>query len=291
MPKSMTGYGLATGSVSGGKLQVEIRTVNHRHFTATFKFAAKLQSLEGPARELVREHIHRGHATVNVKWLEDPERATAPKLNLKRAESVVQELRDLKTALQLPGEVDLALVARQPEVFNGSAEDVPEVDVETAMSVARVALEALLESRQREGESLANELTGQLDGLAGRLADVEERAPERIVRERGRLRGAVEELLDGRTVDENRLSTELALLADKLDLTEETVRLRTHIDACREVLEKSSPIGRELAFLGQEMLREANTIGSKANDSVIAQAVIDIKCVLEKIREQVENLE
>jgi uncharacterized protein (TIGR00255 family) len=148
-----------------------------------------------------------------------------------------------------------------------------------------------VETREREGTSLANELSGQLENLTNLLETVEARAPERLTAERDRLRSSVGELLEGRQLDEDRLSLEIAMLADKLDVSEETVRLKTHIGACRDVLEKDGPIGRELAFLGQEMLRETNTIGSKANDASIVQAVIDMKCVLEKYREQVENIE
>jgi uncharacterized protein (TIGR00255 family) len=191
----------------------------------------------------------------------------------------------------LPGEIDVSFVARQPEILTIVAEETPALDEEAFWSVVAEAMEGLEETRQREGSSLAAELGKQLDGLANILKTVEDRAPERVVAERERLRAAVGELMEGRHVDDDRLSLEIALLADKLDVSEETVRLRTHIDACREVLAKDGPIGRELTFLGQEMLRETNTIGSKANDANIVQAVIDMKCVLEKYREQVENIE
>jgi uncharacterized protein (TIGR00255 family) len=193
--------------------------------------------------------------------------------------------------LDLPGAIDLSFVARQPEVLTIVAEETPALDDEAFGAVVRDALTAVEDTREREGSSLAADLARQLEDLARLLDVVEARAPERVIAERDRLRAAVGELLEGRKVDEDRLSLEIALLADKLDVSEETVRLKTHIDACHDVLDKDGPIGRELTFLGQEMLRETNTIGSKANDASIVQAVIDMKCVLEKFREQVENIE
>jgi len=291
VPRSMTGYGLAAGETSGGRVQVEIRTVNHRHFSSTFKLTSALQPLEGKIRQQVRDKLQRGHTTVHVRGLEGPERESAPRLNLDRAQMVVDGMIELKEKLGLPGEIDLSFVARQPEVFSFNSTDTPTVNEEEVLEIVNRAVEAVVGAREREGQSLAGELNGQLEELARLVGEVEDRAPVRVTNERDRLRRAVEELVEERKVDEDRLAVELALLADKLDVTEEIVRLRTHIAACREVLTKNEPIGRELTFLGQEMLRETNTIGSKANDAEIAQAVIDMKCVLEKFREQVENIE
>ncbi|MFC1639762.1 YicC/YloC family endoribonuclease [Gemmatimonadota bacterium] len=291
MPRSMTGYGLATGAANGGKVQVEIRTVNHRHFTTNLKLTSPLHSLEGEVRKALHERIHRGHVTTSARWLEEPERPTVPKVDLTRAREVTEALRELKSELDLPGEIDLSFVVRQPEVFTIVSGEAPTADEVAFLAVVNQALDGVLATRDREGQSLTGDLKKQLEELASLLAAVEERAPERITNERNRLHAAVGELLEGRPIDDDRLSLEIAILADKLDVTEETVRLRAHIDACREVLEKSGPVGRELTFLGQEMLREINTIGSKANDATIAQTVIDMKCVLEKYREQVENIE
>jgi uncharacterized protein (TIGR00255 family) len=146
-------------------------------------------------------------------------------------------------------------------------------------------------SRTQEGQALARELEQRFDNIESQLGTVEARAPLRLTRERERLREAVRELLDGRAVDEDRLSQELALIADKLDVTEEIVRLRAHLAACRQALASEGAAGRQLAFLGQEMLREINTIGSKANDADMAHTVIAMKGELEKIREQAENVE
>lgn len=291
MPRSMTGYGLAAGVANGGRLQVEMKTVNHRHFSANLKLASPLQPLEGDVRRIVNEQIHRGHVTISVRWLEEPEKPGTLKVNYERARAVVDALRELKTELNLPGEVDLSFIARQPEVLTTVADETPDFEEEPVWGIVAEALNGVVETREREGTALATELNLQLEELKAQLDNVKERAPVRLIAERERLRTAVAELLEGRSVDEDRLSHEIALLADKLDVSEEMVRLDTHIEACREVLEKSGPIGKELTFLGQEMLRETNTIGSKANDASVTQAVIDMKCVLEKYREQVDNIE
>ena len=291
MPNSMTGYGVAEGPVSGGRLQAEIRSVNHRHFAASLKLCAPLQSLEADLRNRLRERIARGHVTLSVRWLEQPERWSATRVNVERARDVVQALMELKNAASLPGEIDLGFVARQPDVFTVPAPDDIEVDVAAVLAVVDDATEELVVLRGREGAALERELMGLLGDLTRELEGVERRAPLRLATERDRLRRSVAELLDGRQLDEYRLSQEIALIADKLDITEELVRLRSHIDSCSHALGAGEPVGRKLTFLGQEMLREINTIGSKANDAEITGAVIAMKGTIEKFREQIENVE
>jgi uncharacterized protein (TIGR00255 family) len=287
----MTGYGVAEGPVSGGVLAVEVRTVNHRHFTPTLKLGGSLQQFESVVRDCLRVSIARGHVTLSARWVEEPERPLEIRVNVDRGREVMRALTELKQGLDLPGDVDLAFVARQPEVLTTAAGDVPDVAEKDVLAVVTGAVHELVAVREREGAALGAELAYQLGELEKGLEVVEERAPQRLVIERDRLKLAVEELLDGRAIDEQRLSQELAILADKLDITEEIVRLRTHIAAARDALSGSGPVGRHLSFLGQEILREVNTIGSKGNDAEIAQAVIGMKGVVEKIREQVENLE
>ena len=287
----MTGYGLATGPASGGVVQVEMKTVNHRHFTPSLKLISPFQALEADLRKRLHKKIHRGHLHLSVRWIEEPERPAKVRVNSERAKDVVTALEELKRVANLPGEIDLSFVARQPDVFSVAPDSDLPLDEEGFYTVLDNALEAVLATREREGTSLDSELRGQIEELDKAVSKVEARAPTRMLQERDRLRTAVEELLDGRPIDEDRLNHELAILADKLDITEEIVRLRTHMAACGEVLTKDGPVGRELTFLGQEMLREINTIGSKANDAEIAQAVIDMKCLIEKFREQVENIE
>ena len=287
----MTGFGIADGSVRGGRLQIEIRTVNHRHFSAQFRLPGELQPMEAELRELLRERLERGHIVLGARWDEQAEPAAGVRLNLERAREIVGALRELKTALGLAGDVELGFVARQPDVLATTGPEVVPATWAEVQPIVRGAIDAVLVMREREGQALAVELGRQLGTIAERARQVGERAPERIVSERNRLRKAVSDLLDGRTFDENRLAQEIAVLAERLDISEELTRLDTHLVACRGALREQAPVGRRLGFLGQEMLREINTIGSKANDAVITQAVIDMKGELEKFREQVENIE
>ena len=291
MPNSMTGFGTAEGSVGGGRLRVEIRTVNHRYFNLAPKLPGDLAGFEGELRERLRREFDRGHVAVQLRWAEYPERAGGLAVDLDRARLVASRLRELQSALGLAGEVTLELVARQPEVLSATSEAAVEVSWAEVEPIVGQAAADCRGMRAREGEALAAELRHRLD-LLERAADVIARqAPERLVRERDRLRGAVAELLDGRPMDEARLAQEIAFQADRLDITEELVRFRAHVAATREALAAGRPVGKQLGFLAQELGREVNTMGSKANDADIAQQVIAMKGELEKFREQLENLE
>ena len=228
---------------------------------------------------------------VNVQWVEEPGGESTLRVNVERARAVVHALETLKRELALTGEPDVAFVARQPDVLTYESADA-RGDVEPDFTrLIDEATAALVAMRQREGKALARDLVACLTRLDELVMLVDHRAPERLVAERKRLTDRVGDLLDDRAIDRDRVALEIALLADKLDITEELVRLRTHIEAATGALTLDGPVGRKLAFLGQEMLREVNTIGSKANDAAIAQATIDMKGELERFREQVENLE
>ena len=291
MPYSMTGFGGAEGPVAGRRLRVEIRTVNHRYFNLSAKLPNDLSALEVQLRERLRRDFDRGHVTVQARWTESLEMAPGFGLDLDRARLVADRLREMQTALGLGGEVTVELVARQPDVLthatNGSVE-IPWNEVEPIVAKAGQECRAM---RAREGEALTAELRHRLDLLERSAQEIAARAPDRLVRERDRLRAAVAQLLDGRSVDEERLAQELAFLADKLDITEELVRFRTHVAAVRAALASSDPVGKQLGFLAQELGREVNTMGSKAGDAEIAQLVVAMKGELEKFREQLENLE
>jgi uncharacterized protein (TIGR00255 family) len=291
LPHSMTGFGAAEGAVAGGWIRVEIRTVNHRHFNLATKLPGELAALEGELRERLRREFDRGHVAVQGRWTEYPARSTGFTVDLERARLVTERLRELQGTLGLGGEVTLELVARQPEVLSLSANeqaDVPWSELEPI--VAKAAAECRV-MRAREGEVLAAELRHRLDLLEASGERIAARAPERLVRERERLRAAVTELLDGRPTDDARLAQELAFQADRLDITEELVRFRAHLAASREALVGNRPAGKQLGFLAQELGREVNTMGAKANDAEIAHEVIAMKGELEKLREQLENLE
>ena len=288
----MTGFGAAEGPVGGGRVRVEIRTVNHRHFNPSLKLSPEFAALEGELRERLRRDFDRGHIAVNVRWTEAPERQTVGfTVSLERARSVVAALTELKQALGVPGEVDLATVLRQPDVIVPAHEEEPQVGWGELEPVVGQAVAECKAMRRREGQLLADELLHRLERLEAASQVIAARAPERLVRERDRLRQNVTQLLDGRPVDEQRLAQELAFVADKLDITEELVRFAAHVSACRAALAGDGPTGKRLGFLAQELGREVNTMGSKGNDAEILQQVILMKGELEKFREQLENLE
>ena len=291
MPYSMTGFGAAEGPVAGRRLRVEIRTVNHRYFNLSAKLPSDLTALEGELRERLRRDFDRGHLSVQARWSESADGDSGFAVDLDRARLVAARLREMQSALGLGGEVTIELVARQPDVLSSAANgtgEVPWSEVEPVVAKAGAECRAM---RAREGEALTKELAHRVDLLERSAETIAGRAPERLVRERDRLRAAVAELLDGRAVNEERLAQELAFLADKLDVTEELVRFQAHVAAVRDALRSDKPVGKQLGFLAQELGREVNTIGSKAGDAGIAQLVIGMKGELEKFREQLENLE
>jgi uncharacterized protein (TIGR00255 family) len=287
----MTGFGAAEGPVAGRRLRVEIRTVNHRYFNLSAKLPGELSAHEGELRERLRRDFDRGHLAVQARWTEPVNGEAGLAVDIDRARAVAARLRELQSVLGLGGEVTVELVARQPDVLSSGTNepaDVPWAEVETVVARAAAECRAM---RAREGEALTRELAHRMDLLERAAAAIAARAPERLVKERDRLRTAVAELLDGRAVDEERLAQELAFLADKLDITEELVRFKAHVSAVRGALKGDKPVGKQLGFLAQELGREVNTIGSKAGDAEIAQLVIAMKGELEKFREQLENLE
>ena len=291
MPYSMTGFGAAEGPVAGRRLRVEIRTVNHRYFNLSAKLPSDLSNLEVELRERLRREFDRGHITVQARWTESLEADPGFAVDLERARVVAAQLREMQSALGLGGEVTVELVARQPDVLTYAGNGTVEAAWSEVEPVVAKAGQECRAMRAREGEALTAELRHRIDLLERSAREIAARAPERLVKERDRLRAAVAQLLDGRTIDEERLAQELAFLADKLDITEELVRFQAHVAAVRDAMTGDQPVGKRLGFLAQELGREVNTMGSKAGDAEIAQLVIAMKGELEKFREQLENLE
>jgi uncharacterized protein (TIGR00255 family) len=287
----MTGFGAAEGKVLGGRLRVEIRTVNHRYFNPQLKLPFDLAGVEGELRERLRQLLDRGHVSVTARWVESAESATSVSVDLDRARQVVAALKQLKKTLRLKGEPELSLVARHPEVLTVSGNGQPTATWADVQPVVEQAGREVLAMREREGKALAADLQGRLDALDAGARAIEARAPMRLSAELERLKKAVAELAAGVRVDEQRLALEIALMADRVDISEELVRFRTHLAACRDALRGDAAVGKQLGFLAQELLRETNTMGSKANDAAITQAVIAMKGELERFREQLENLE
>jgi uncharacterized protein (TIGR00255 family) len=293
----MTGFGSAEDQVPGspgGRLRVDIRTVNHRFFNPQLKLPTELAGVESDLRERLRQLLERGHVSVTARWLEGPDEEGGIRVDLARARQVLATAQQLKKKLKLKGTVDLAFVARQPDVLtsNGARNGEPAVIAwSDVQPIFERAAKDVLAMREREGRALVTELNARLDALEMGGRAVEAQAPERLRAEHDRLKQAVIALTAGQQVDEQRLAVEIALLADRVDITEELVRFRAHIAAARDALASDQAVGKQLGFLAQELLREVNTMGSKANDAKITQTVIAMKGELEKLREQLENLE
>ena len=290
MIRSMTGFGAAEGMVGGLKVSVELRSVNHRFFNPSIKLPGALAKWESEVREVLRKSISRGHVTLTA-WVD---RTVSPEgvINEERFAATVKRLRELKERYVLEGPIDLATVLRLPDVVGSAAQD-DASDVSQVVAIVSNAAAALAASRDAEGRrlgSFVSERIGLVERAVGRLAD---RAPQRLVEQRERLRDAVKELAGGVQVNQDRLAQEIAILADRLDVGEELDRFRSHLQAFREATggNGTDGVGKRLGFLLQELLREANTTGSKANDAAMTRDVVAIKEELERIREQVENLE
>lgn len=292
MISSMTGFGAADGVAGNTRVSVEIRTVNHRFFSPNLKIPAAYGRWEADIRELLRQKIARGHVTLSVRVERDPS-AAASIIDEARFAQYLMALRALQKKHSLDGAIDAATVLRLPDVIATQTE-VVEADAGQALTtiVAR-AVEALLKMRLAEGAQLARFLLERIGTVESALVRIEERAPIRLREQHDRIRRTVGELIGAAGADPQRIAQEIAIIADRLDLAEELDRFRSHLSAFGDTTRGNTnePVGKRLGFILQEMVREANTIGSKANDAPILEDVIAIKEELERIREQVENLE
>lgn len=290
MIRSMTGFGAAEGTVGAARVSVELRSVNHRFFNATIRLPSELSRWESEVREALRKRVSRGHISLSARVERGV--AGAPAIDEARFGAYVELLRRLQHRYQLDGQIDIAAVLRMPDVMSSISEG-EDGDVSELVAIVDASAQALATAREEEGERLAAYLLERLSIVEGALARIAERAPVRLVEQRDRLRAAVAELTQGVAVDGQRLAMEIAVLADRLDVQEELSRFASHNATFRQTLGRrdGEPVGKRLGFLLQEMLREANTTGSKANDAQMLADVVTIKEELERIREQVENLE
>jgi uncharacterized protein (TIGR00255 family) len=296
----MTGFGAADGLVGRARVSVEVRTVNHRFFNPSIKLPGAFARWEGDVRETLRRQITRGHVTLSARTHRDVS-ATSGAIDETRFAGYVQQLIGLKARYGLGGEVDLATVLRLPDVIASEADPAESDGVQAdsdaggaqLIAIVDAAVAALSAMRAAEGARLARFLDERVSLIEAAVARIRERAPARVIAARDRLRESVRVLTEGIAVDEQRIAQEIALLADRLDVAEELDRFASHIAAFRTTLRDGAAdgIGKRLGFLVQEMLREANTTGSKANDAPLLQDVVAIKEELERIREQVDNLE
>lgn len=291
MISSMTGFGAADGAVGEARASVEIRTVNHRFFSPNLKLPSAFARWEGEIREQLRQKIARGHVTLTARV--DRDAAIGPVIDEARLARYAATLKELQKKLGLVGEVDLATVLRLPDVITAPSDEVDPAAGPALAGIVGKAIDNLIAMRRAEGAQLSAFLVERVQAVEERLVRIEKRAPIRLKEQHERVKRTVGELIGGAGADPQRIAQEVAILADKLDIAEELDRFRSHLNAFRDTArsDTAEPVGKRLGFILQEMVREANTIGSKANDAPILEDVIATKEELERIREQVENLE
>lgn len=291
MISSMTGFGAADGTIAGSHASVEIRTVNHRFFSPNLKLPAALARWEGEIRELLRQKIARGHVTLTARL--EHAAVGGPRIDGDKVGQYATTLRELQKKHDLGGEIDLATILRLPDVVTAPSEELDPAAGEAFSAIVSKAADNLVVMRRAEGALLAAFLLERIGAVESRLARIEARAPIRLKEQHERVKKTVSDLVGSAGADPQRIAQEIAILADKLDVAEELDRFRSHVAAFRETAQSKTadPVGKRLGFILQEMVREANTIGSKASDAQIQEDVIAAKEELERIREQVENLE
>ena len=292
MVKSMTGYGRARQERNGRNITVEVRSVNNRYLDCTVKMPRAYIFAEDAMKALVQKNISRGKVDVFVTVDAVTADQTVVQVNEPLARSYYQALSRLREMFSLEDELSASTLARFPDVLavTKAEEDLEMISADIC-AVLEEALTAHRQMRSVEGEKLFSDIAGRADTIESVVAKVEERSPQTVSEYRARLEAKMREVLQSTTIDESRILTEAAIFADKIAVDEETVRLRSHLSQLRTMLSGDEPVGRKLDFLIQEVNRECNTIGSKCNDLTIARDVVNMKAEVEKIREQVQNIE
>ena len=292
MLKSMTGFGRHEIIENGKKITVEMKSVNHRYCEISVKLPKKINFFETAIRSLLKEYISRGKVDVYIFYEDETERQFCVRYNEGIAKEYQKYFEQMSINLSIENDIKVSDLARFPDVFllEEQVED-EEVLWKLLEQALKGAAEKFVAARTTEGAHLKEDILGKLDFISKKIDFIEERAPELITEYRNKVMGKVEELLGDTKIDEGVLATELVVFADKVCVDEETVRLRSHIKHMKDTLEDAENIGRKLDFIAQEMNREANTILSKANDIEISNCAIDMKTEIEKIREQIQNIE
>lgn len=292
MIKSMTGFGRSEIVKGNRKISVEIKSVNHRYLEAGIKMPKKLNVFESRMRDLLKKYATRGKIDIFINYEDDSESQVNLKFNQNIADEYMAIFNNMSEKYNLKNDMTVGGLARFPEVI--TMDEVQEDEEELWLFIEeamKAALEQFVNTRILEGENLKKDLLGKLDHMEELVAFVEKRSPEIMKEYRSKLESKVKELLGDTTIDESRIATEVIIYADKICVDEETVRLRSHIEHARKCLNEDGGIGRKMDFIAQEMNREANTTLSKANDIEISNAAIDLKTEIEKVREQIQNIE
>lgn len=292
MVMSMTGFGRAEISVGTRDIIVEIKSVNHRYYEFSCRTGRGYSFLEDKLKKYVGEKVSRGKVDMYVSVTENDDTAVEVELNRPLAKGYIDAMRTLAKDYQIREDISVSVLARINDIFQIHR---PPTDEEAVFSDVKVAVdEALshfLDMRRAEGEKLKEDILSRAEHIVSIVGEIEERSPVTVQEYRDRLYTKLKDVLQSNNIDDQRILTEAAIFADKIAVDEETVRLRSHFDQMKSFLDSDQPIGRKLDFIVQEMNREANTIGSKVTDSILAHKVVDIKGEIEKIREQVQNIE
>ncbi len=292
MIRSMTGFGRGQDTIDSLGIVVEIRAVNHRYFEFSSRLPRAYSFLDEKLKNYLQHRISRGKVDVSVQIDTAETAASEVSVNFALAESYLSALHELTERYGVRDDVSVSTLARYPDVLTVRQAAVDEDTVWAAVQrVTDMALERFVAMREQEGARMRDDILSRADTILAAVAAVEERSPQTVREHMDKVTARMRELLDGAAVDEARLLNEAAIYADKIAVAEETVRLRSHIDQLREMLGGGEAIGRKLDFLVQEMNRETNTIGSKCSDIELTRIVVDIKAEIEKIREQIQNIE
>ena len=292
MIKSMTGFGRCEHHQGSRKFTVEMKAVNHRYFDVNIKIPKKFSFFEAAIRSLLKTYVQRGKVDLFITYEDFAEENVALKYNETLAGEYLKYYRHMADTFGLADDISASVLGRCPEVFTMEEQEVDEEEIWAVLETAlNGACRQFVEARQREGEALKTDILDKLDRMKENVTLIEERYPQIVAEYRKKLEDKVKELLADSQIDENRLASEVVLFADKICTDEETVRLRSHISTMREALLQGGAVGRKLDFIAQEMNREANTILSKANDLATSNIAIDLKTEIEKVREQIQNIE
>lgn len=292
MIKSMTGFGRNEVSEEKRKITVEIKSVNHRYLDVNIKMPKKLGFFEAAIRAELKKYMQRGKVDVFIAYEDFTESNVCVKYNKELAAEYMGYLEKMAEDFGLDNDIRVSALSRYPEILTMEEQSVDEEEIWKALCGAvQGAAEKFVETRLKEGEALKNDLIAKLDGMLDHLSFIEERSPQLVEEYKDKLRERVRELLEDTQIEENRLLLEVTLFADKICVDEELVRLRNHIEATRQTLVDGGSIGRKLDFIAQEMNREANTILSKTNNMEISNRAIELKTEIEKVREQIQNIE
>lgn len=289
---SMTGYGSAKGSVEGQEITVELKSVNNRYLDCSVRLPRNFLFAEDTVKQAVSADVSRGKVDVFVSAQASQDSGTVVSVNEELARGYRDAVARIAETLGLESGLNAFSLARFPDVLTVERRELDKDKAAAALSeITAKAVEEFNAMREREGERLRRDMLGKLETIEGLVSVVEERSPQTVKEYRERLEARLRDILADRSLDEQRVITEAAIFADRTAVDEETVRLRSHIAQFRTMLEEGSPIGRKMDFLVQEFNRESNTIGSKCSDASLAKVVVDLKSEIEKIREQLQNVE